>query len=240
MAVARTKGAGAATRRDPGAAPADPAAAVPASGDTSSRELPSRSAIRRGSVRRSPSMPRRISAVLAPVRSRSSTDPRRPTTSLRSRLARSARRRAAPPTMRSSEPSQDATRARSTPMATAPINKEAFAAAGLPWKGHTDLLAHLTGVTARCDDVPLRRAAGRAGDRPYPALRGPGGDHADSSSKISWTSRRASCRDSGSRARGSAVAGLNPHAGEHGLLGSEDDARSRARRSRPAPRVAST
>ena len=30
-------------------------------------------------------------------------------------------------------------------IATAPINKEAFAAAGLQWKGHTDLLAHLTG-----------------------------------------------------------------------------------------------
>ncbi|MGH9410695.1 MAG: 4-hydroxythreonine-4-phosphate dehydrogenase PdxA, partial [Vicinamibacterales bacterium] len=29
-------------------------------------------------------------------------------------------------------------------IATAPINKESFARAGLPWKGHTDLLAHLT------------------------------------------------------------------------------------------------
>ena len=31
-------------------------------------------------------------------------------------------------------------------IATAPINKAAFAAAGLPWRGHTDLLAHLCGV----------------------------------------------------------------------------------------------
>src|SRR5688572_23092756 len=30
-------------------------------------------------------------------------------------------------------------------VATAPVNKLAFAHAGLPWKGHTDLLAHLTG-----------------------------------------------------------------------------------------------
>src|SRR5262245_48928285 len=30
-------------------------------------------------------------------------------------------------------------------IATAPINKLAFAKAGLPWKGHTDLLGHLTG-----------------------------------------------------------------------------------------------
>ena len=28
-------------------------------------------------------------------------------------------------------------------IATAPVNKLAFARAGLPWKGHTDLLAHL-------------------------------------------------------------------------------------------------
>jgi 4-hydroxy-L-threonine phosphate dehydrogenase PdxA len=32
-------------------------------------------------------------------------------------------------------------------VATAPINKLAFAKAGLPWKGHTDLLAHLCGWT---------------------------------------------------------------------------------------------
>src|SRR5687767_7065792 len=31
-------------------------------------------------------------------------------------------------------------------LATAPINKEAFRLAGLPWAGHTDLLGHLTGA----------------------------------------------------------------------------------------------
>ena len=31
-------------------------------------------------------------------------------------------------------------------IATAPVSKRAFAMAGLPWKGHTDLLAHLCGV----------------------------------------------------------------------------------------------
>ena len=31
-------------------------------------------------------------------------------------------------------------------IATAPVNKLAFAQAGLPWKGHTDLLAHLCGT----------------------------------------------------------------------------------------------
>jgi 4-hydroxythreonine-4-phosphate dehydrogenase len=40
---------------------------------------------------------------------------------------------------------QDAQAGKVDAVATAPINKLAFARAGLPWKGHTDLLAHLTG-----------------------------------------------------------------------------------------------
>ena len=32
-------------------------------------------------------------------------------------------------------------------LATAPVNKLAFSRAGLPWKGHTDLLGHLCGVS---------------------------------------------------------------------------------------------
>ena len=41
---------------------------------------------------------------------------------------------------------EDARAGRIDAIATAPINKEAFALAGLPWPGHTDLLAHLTGA----------------------------------------------------------------------------------------------
>src|SRR5512143_3507079 len=40
----------------------------------------------------------------------------------------------------------DARAGRVDAIATAPINKEAWAMAGLPWRGHTDLLAHLTGA----------------------------------------------------------------------------------------------
>ena len=39
---------------------------------------------------------------------------------------------------------EDARAGRIDAVATAPVNKEAFALAGLPWKGHTDLLAALT------------------------------------------------------------------------------------------------
>src|SRR5688572_15990510 len=41
----------------------------------------------------------------------------------------------------------DAQAGRVDAIATAPINKEAFAAAGLAWRGHTELLAHLTGAS---------------------------------------------------------------------------------------------
>src|SRR6266852_5572128 len=41
---------------------------------------------------------------------------------------------------------EDAQRHAVDAIATAPVNKEAFRLAGLPWNGHTDLLAHLTGA----------------------------------------------------------------------------------------------
>ncbi len=41
---------------------------------------------------------------------------------------------------------RDAQAGRIDALATAPVHKEAFAAAGLPWLGHTDLLGHLTGA----------------------------------------------------------------------------------------------
>ena len=39
---------------------------------------------------------------------------------------------------------RDAVDGRIAAVATAPVNKLAFSRAGLPWKGHTDLLGHLT------------------------------------------------------------------------------------------------
>ncbi len=54
-------------------------------------------------------------------------------------------------TTRSSAPWRTRATGRAAAIATAPVNKDAFAAAGLPWRGHTDLLAHLCGV----DDVAM-------------------------------------------------------------------------------------
>ena len=105
---------------------------------------------------------------------------------------------------------------------TAPISKEAFALAGYPWRGHTDLLAHLCGtphvammfwserlrVVLATVHIPLSevpRALTRERVRDVVAL----------------TAR--SLPNFGISAPKLAMAGLNPHAGEHGVMGDEED-----------------
>lgn len=107
-------------------------------------------------------------------------------------------------------------------VATAPVNKLAFARAGLPWKGHTDLLAHLCGtpdvammfyspqlkVVLMTVHVPLREVASLL----TPAL-------VDRTIALTVDAMR----DFGTPRPRLALAGLNPHAGEAGVIGSEDD-----------------
>ena len=115
----------------------------------------------------------------------------------------------------------DALAGRVDAVATAPINKAAFAMAGLPWKGHTELLAHLCGVREvammfwsdklrvilATVHVPLTQVTVElTADR----LR----------AVIELTAR--SLPRFGIRSPRLAVAGINPHAGEDGLLGSEE------------------
>jgi len=107
-------------------------------------------------------------------------------------------------------------------LVTAPIHKAVLASAGFPFPGHTEFLAHLTGtrrfVMMLASDmlrvVPLtihmpltqvpaavtRQAVFDAGEVTLTALR----------------------RDFGILNPRLAVAGLNPHAGEDGVLGDED------------------
>jgi 4-hydroxythreonine-4-phosphate dehydrogenase len=117
---------------------------------------------------------------------------------------------------------EDARRGRVGAIATGPINKEAFAAAGLPWKGHTDLLAHLTGaargvmmfhsdalrVVLATVHIPLARVASAITQPLIEEI-------------VDLTARELP--RFGIVAPRVAVAGLNPHAGEHGLLGEEDE-----------------
>ena len=106
-------------------------------------------------------------------------------------------------------------------VATAPINKLAFARAGLPWKGHTDLLAHLTGaprVAMMFWSAPLKVVLATVhvplGDVPGVLTR----DLLDG--VIELTARELP--RFGIREPRIALAGLNPHAGEEGLLGTEE------------------
>jgi 4-hydroxythreonine-4-phosphate dehydrogenase len=106
-------------------------------------------------------------------------------------------------------------------IATGPISKEAFALAGLTWPGNTELLQHLTGagrvamlfhtdalkVTLATIHVPLvdvPRAL--TPDRLRDAIE----------LTAEWLPRIGIARPR------LAVSGLNPHAGEAGLIGTED------------------
>jgi 4-hydroxythreonine-4-phosphate dehydrogenase len=107
-------------------------------------------------------------------------------------------------------------------IATAPINKEAWAMAGLPWRGHTDLLAHLTGAPrvammfySRQLRVILATVHVALADVPRLLTL----DHL--AGLIRLTARELP--RFGFAAPRLALAGLNPHAGEHGLIGTEDD-----------------
>jgi 4-hydroxythreonine-4-phosphate dehydrogenase len=106
-------------------------------------------------------------------------------------------------------------------VATAPLNKEAFALAGLKWRGHTDLLQELTHaprvammfyaealrvvlatVHVALAEVPATLTAARLRDTIELTAE--------------WLPRFGFARPR------LALAGLNPHAGEHGVIGGEE------------------
>jgi 4-hydroxythreonine-4-phosphate dehydrogenase len=104
---------------------------------------------------------------------------------------------------------------------TAPISKEAFKAAGLKWPGHTEMLAELTGTT----DYAMMLVGGplrvilvtiHTAIRNVPALITKA-----SVLKTILLAKKA-CDMLGLKNPNIAVAGLNPHAGETGIFGSEE------------------
>jgi 4-hydroxythreonine-4-phosphate dehydrogenase len=115
----------------------------------------------------------------------------------------------------------DALRGEVQAIATAPVNKEAFRLAGVPWNGHTDLLAHLTGashVAMMFESEALRVVLATVH---IPLVEVPRTlTKASLEATIDLTARELP-RFGVARPR-IAVAGLNPHAGEHGLFGSEE------------------
>jgi 4-hydroxythreonine-4-phosphate dehydrogenase len=116
---------------------------------------------------------------------------------------------------------EDARHGRVAAIATAPVNKEAFAVAGLPWRGHTDLLAHLCGV----DEVAMLFWSDRLrvvlATVHIPLADVPRALTAERLLAVIRLTARSLPRF-GITAPRLAVAGLNPHAGENGVLGLED------------------
>ncbi len=117
--------------------------------------------------------------------------------------------------------SHDAIAGRVRAVVTAPLHKEAIAAAGVPHPGHTEILAELAGVT----DVRMMLA----NDELRTILVT---IHVPLRTAIEAITREAvrdtiAIADAGLRRLGIArpriaVAGLNPHAGEGGLMGREE------------------
>jgi len=106
-------------------------------------------------------------------------------------------------------------------LATAPVNKEAFRIAGLPWRGHTDLLAHLTGASHvammfHSDELRVVLATIHIPLAEVPRAL----TQSLMEKTIALTARELPLFDKVQPRI--AVAGLNPHAGEHGLFGHEE------------------
>lgn len=107
-------------------------------------------------------------------------------------------------------------------MVTGPVNKEAVTLSGMPFTGHTEYIAKLCGasdsrmllvnsqlaVVHVTTHVALRRACDLIGGRLERTVR-------LGVEAMQWL---------GNSAPRVAICGLNPHAGEHGLFGDEDDA----------------
>lgn len=106
-------------------------------------------------------------------------------------------------------------------IATAPVSKEAVNASGIPFTGHTEMLAKLTGTSGTVmmlahgklrvshvsTHIPLSKAASYVTPERVRRV---------------VTLTRDAIRKTGIENPKIAIAGFNPHAGEGGLIGSED------------------
>ena len=107
-------------------------------------------------------------------------------------------------------------------IATAPVNKRALSQAGLPWKGHTDLLAHLTGsarVAMMFWSEPLKVVLASVH---VPLAEVPRMLTRELLAEVIDLTARELPRFGVADPR-LALAGLNPHAGEEGLMGTEEE-----------------
>lgn len=106
-------------------------------------------------------------------------------------------------------------------IATAPINKEALALAGLPWRGHTEMLAALTNASRVAMMFWSEKLRVVLATIHIPLASVPAALTMESVGSIIELTNRELPRFGIARPR-LALAGLNPHAGEHGILGREE------------------
>ncbi|MGZ5922442.1 MAG: 4-hydroxythreonine-4-phosphate dehydrogenase PdxA [Rhizomicrobium sp.] len=107
-------------------------------------------------------------------------------------------------------------------MVTAPIHKAVLIEAGFPHPGHTEFLGHLTGApravmmlaSEKLRVVPLTIHT--------PLIKVPAAITVDAICETTEIILKALARDFGVASPRLAIAGLNPHAGEEGVLGSEE------------------
>ena len=117
---------------------------------------------------------------------------------------------------------EDAMASRIAAVVTAPINKEAFAAANIPWPGHTELLAHLTGAPNVAMMFYAEQLRVVLATVHIPLSRVPQALTRARLEQVVMLAARELPRFGLPAAR-LAVCGVNPHAGEHGVIGTEED-----------------
>lgn len=118
---------------------------------------------------------------------------------------------------------EDAQAGKIAAIATAPINKEAWALAGIPWRGHTELLAVLThtprgAMMFHADKLRVVLATVHLALKHVAAAL-----NRELIDYIIELTFNELPRFGYAKPR-IGLAGLNPHAGEHGLMGSEEEA----------------
>jgi 4-hydroxythreonine-4-phosphate dehydrogenase len=117
---------------------------------------------------------------------------------------------------------QDAQAGRVQAIATAPINKEALALAGLPWRGHTDMLAALTDTPDVAMMFYSEKLRVVLATIHIPISAVPAALTVESLATTIRLTVEAMPKFGITKPR-IALAGLNPHAGEHGVIGSEEE-----------------
>ncbi len=107
-------------------------------------------------------------------------------------------------------------------IATAPVNKEALAMAGLPWRGHTDMLAALTNTRDVAMMFHSEKLKVVLATIHIPLAEVPAALTEASLGTVIRLTADAMPRFGIDHPR-VALAGLNPHAGEHGVIGLEEE-----------------